>query len=42
MTFQKCIITGQDDAGKGTDGKLLLQDKLKATAADTQSHIPKI
>ena len=28
--------------GKGTNAKLPLQDKLKATAADTQSHVPKI
>ena len=28
--------------GKGTNAKLLLRDKLKATAADTQSHVPKI
>ena len=28
--------------GKGTDAKLLLRDKLKATAVDTHSHIPKI
>ena len=28
--------------GKVTDAKLLLRDKLKATAADTQSNVPKI
>ena len=30
------------DTGKGTGAKLLLRDKLKASAADTQSHVAKI
>ena len=28
--------------GKGTDAKLLLRDKLKAAAVDTQTFVPKI
>ena len=30
------------DANKGTGANLLLRDKLKAAAADTQSHVPKL
>ena len=30
------------DTGKGTGAKLLLRDKLKVSAADTQSHVAKI
>ena len=30
------------DANKGTGANLLLRDKLKAAAADAQSHVPKL